>query len=184
MADFAQVVPKPLSGYKRYEDTDINIEYIGNWEIYTNSAYSGGCRHQCYDNIDAKVKFGFTGTKLIIVTTLYGGYSPSIEIKIDGIVKGTFSQAHGTTLNKAICYSIENLPNTYHSVELTRLVKGSYFADFIIDAIYIDENGLLQKYEEIKKYFLVESGNKIYNIKNETFNSVLQEIYLLQHLET
>ena len=46
------------SGWKRYDDTNSNIEYIGEWETFQRSWFYDGIRHQAANtDDDSKIRF-------------------------------------------------------------------------------------------------------------------------------
>ncbi|ENK1243007.1 cell adhesion protein [Clostridium botulinum] len=166
MAAIGDQLLQPERGWKRYDDTDSNISYVGDWGNGSASAYYKDYRHECKNtSINSKIKFNFTGNKLLLLSSLYPGYSNKIEIKIDNSYIGHFSQDSSTTnRNQHVCYVNTSLKDKEHCVEITKINKGNYSVDFILDAIDIDENGELKPYNEnpyVYKY-LIKQNNILY----------------------
>lgn len=177
MANIGDVLTQPESGWKRYDDSEQVFEYIdgvGTWEIETLSDHYQGSCHRIYDTDakDAKVKFGFKGSKLRILTRVFSnGRTDKVEVKIDGVVVGYYSLLfpnYTSATSQVLVYEILNLPFDYHSVELTVINSGQFYFD-IVD---IDYNGELLPYADV--YFLLKSKNKIQTLQNDIWIYDLQ----------
>lgn len=149
MAIVGQVLTTPETGFKRYDDTNSVISYLGaGWSTFANGAYYNGSRHQCANtSINPQIQFKFLGSSITLISTLYSGYSNDIEVSIDGVLE-TASQS-ASTANQAVFYTKTGLPFRTHTVSLTKKVAGTYSADFILDAIDIDDTGELYPYSYV-----------------------------------
>lgn len=137
MATIGQALTAPESGWKRYDDSNGAIIYNPSPTKGTNASAYGGS--YCWGT-SMTVKFNFKGTKLRVIG--YGGtaYSDAIEVKIDGISLGTFSQYETTNNNyQRLNYEITGLTDEIHQVELTNTKS----TNFMMDAIDIDDTGRL-----------------------------------------
>ena len=196
------------SGWKRYDDTNSNIEYIGEWETFQRSWFYDGIRHQAANtDDDSKIRFNFTGDKLLLLSTIYSGYSDKIQITIDNEIIDYFSEYNESLETQMVSYVITDLEDKEHYVEITKINTGSYGVDFCLDAIDIDENGELKPYSEIvvldAPVNLVATGGNAevtlaweavddadsYNIyrsitSGESYTAVAEEVYLTSYTDT
>ena len=181
MASIGQQLLQPESGWKRYNDDDINFSYYGDW-IYNNPGFS----HYLGDyhvskTIGDKVQFNFVGTKIRILATRDSVYyvAGSWDIFIDGIKMGTYSNPRGGSVVECVLlFQISNLISREHSVEIvltdaTGLSQGGNF-----DAVDIDDTGELRPYNQnlVKEKHLLKSNNKIYTLNKVT--NTLEDITL------
>ncbi|WP_110932421.1 hypothetical protein [Paenibacillus bouchesdurhonensis] len=159
-----EALPEPEAGWRRIEDSDTNILYEGTWDSHFNTAYSGGSRHFCLNTSEnSKIKFNFVGSNFLIISSLYTTYSDKIEVKIDGEVVDYYSLAT-KNLNKAVAYIKEGLEFREHSIELTKINKGTFSTDFILDAIDIDANGEIKPFRKWEDKFLITTeSNNVYS---------------------
>ncbi len=147
MATLGEQLTAPETGWKRYDDTDSNISYIGSWTRNTGadgkSLYNGT---QIGSTVSASgsIVFNFTGGKLRIIQQIYTNRSQSIQVTIDGIVCGTYSE-YGNQKYQVLLYEINNLSDGEHWCEIKNISSG-YFG---LDAIDIDEKGELKPYSPI-----------------------------------
>jgi uncharacterized protein YjdB len=132
---------EPEAGWKRYDDRYTNI-IIGNGTLSANSeTYNRTITS--LTKVGQQIKFKFSGTKLRIITNLWGNTASTInEITIDGQSE-TFSGL-GDYIYSAIAYEKLDLPNQIHTVIIT--LKENDILYF--DAIDIDENGKLLVYDD------------------------------------
>lgn len=140
MASVGQQLTAPETGWKRFEETDNNIQYTAAWAkgVTSSGPYSGGtCTYT--STLGAAVKFNFTGSKLRIIGRVSSPYSNNITVYIDGLEIGSFSQ-EGTTKNQILNFEKLGLSLGEHSVQIVNNVA----AYFLFDAIDIDDSGELK----------------------------------------
>ncbi|MNB94369.1 hypothetical protein D3C75_415200 [compost metagenome] len=130
---------QPEEGWTRYDDSHEYIKYIGaGWSVLSNNSYYyQNARHESSSSqINDSVRFVFKGTKLRIISCTYPTYSDSININIDG-VNETFSLITSPHNHQILVYEKDGLDDKIHSVEISKLKKGTYSVDLIVDAIDI-----------------------------------------------
>lgn len=167
MATIGQALTAPESGWTRYDDTDVNITYpIGVSTTSVGTAYNGSIT--LLNGIDNSFfKFNFIGTKLRIISRGYSTYANSLDVYIDGVKVGNYSQATtSTNTTQYLVYEIENLALKEHSVEV--IIKSNGGAH--LDAVDIDDIGELKPYNEI-----------IYVTKMSIKNPTTQQCYSLDN---
>ena len=135
-------LPKPEEGWSRFDDDDSAIEYCGegwlrqsydNYEFYNKTI--SACAAPNESNV---IKFRFYGTKLRIFTpvTASRGFN---KISIDNGPKERFDTKGPTGNFCILVYEKTNLEKGFHDV----LIEWESGLHFSLDAIDIDENGLL-----------------------------------------
>ncbi|URZ06121.1 Ig-like domain-containing protein [Clostridium felsineum] len=130
----------PEIGWKRYDDTNKNIDYKGDWleqdhQYFLNNKY-------IYTNADNDtVSFNFVGTKLRIIGSIDVG-RPNFIVKIDD--KTYNATENGDLCYESIVFQELNLTNKEHKVTVTvpTITRGNV-GYFILDAIDIDSTGYL-----------------------------------------
>jgi hypothetical protein len=144
MATVGQPLTKPEEGWRRYDDTDSNITYVGTW---TTEAYSPLWNGKIHKNATAgdQCQFNFTGQKLRIIGNHYVNKTTSADVVIDGNKVGIINQ-YGSSLIQPLEFEITSLSNSEHSVQIVNNATGGYGGVFAIDAIDIGET------DEIKPY--------------------------------
>jgi len=132
-------IKKPEISWKRYDDSNKFINYIGDWEKEgSRSFYYNNYRSISKNtNINDSVSFSFIGSKIRIISNMYPTYSNEIQITIDG-ESTVFSQSSTKLLYQAVSYENTDLDYGYHTVEIHKIKKGSYEKDLNIDAIDVD----------------------------------------------
>ncbi|MBP2632045.1 MAG: hypothetical protein H6Q70_2673 [Firmicutes bacterium] len=150
MATVGQQLTVPEAGWKRYDDTDANIKYIGDkWEFLTGGGTYLQTHHRTAKAND-KVTFNFTGPKIRIIGAYNTQDSASIEITIDE-VSYTYSDYSTSWTEQVLVFEKTDLGVGEHCVTITNLQDSKYFT---LDAFDIDETGELKPYVEPKNNLL------------------------------
>ncbi|MFL1672959.1 fibronectin type III domain-containing protein [Paenibacillus dendritiformis] len=137
-ASVGQQLTAPESGWKRFNDTDSHIAYVGEWSTYNNTNYYLGSG-KLTNTKNSYAKFRFYGTKLRILGSAYHDESPSISINVDGVdYSYSLYLAPGVTY-QMIAFELLDLPLGTHTVTITN-TDGKYTN---IDAIDVDDTGYL-----------------------------------------
>lgn len=133
-------------------------------------------------NINAKFILKFTRTRLRLLAPVYNTHSNSISIYVDGNLFQ--SSQHPSTIGNSgetiLIFEITDLNEGMHTVEV-RNNKGKYYA---LDAIDIDENGVLFHPDEVTNIEDLDIGRRIrchYSTtvnQAGTFSEMGREIYL------
>lgn len=141
-AKVGDVLTQPEPGWKRFDDTDSNIEYKGVWATEIKSIhYNSTCHYKHSssntppDSNPISIKFNFKGTKFRIISFTGRSYDSAAKILIDGkeeVINFKLTES----LSQCLVYEKLNLPSGVHTVE----VKGIYMT---LDAIDIDADGYL-----------------------------------------
>ncbi|MCA1042906.1 hypothetical protein [Bacillus toyonensis] len=132
-AKVGDVLKEPEPGWKRFDDTDSNIRYTGNWQHDTNSAgyynKSLSYKHQDHGNEPTKCEFTFSGTGIRIISEYMNStsYRRPIKITIDGLSE-TYTISPINHLQQCLAYEKLNLTLGIHTVVIEA-------QDNIIDAI-------------------------------------------------
>ncbi len=143
-ASVGDELAEPEPGWERYDDSYSRIIYDGNWIIVPSSSYYNDRIHSTNQD-DASVKFNFTGRKLRVIGTLAknDSYSSQIEVLIDGVQVGNFSQFTDKSVRSALNFEISSLEDKEHTVQLNN-VTGK---NFLLDAIDLEEGNTLLPYD-------------------------------------
>lgn len=159
MATVGQQLMVPEAGWKRYDNTDINITYVGNWQDNVPDAGLWNSTGRGTFQAGDKCQFRFTGTRIRLIGALYPNRSTSIDLIIDGVKVSNFSQ-YGSLNYRILNADIQNLTDGEHSAQIVNNAIGGYGGAYQIDAIDIDENGELKPYDPP----LVTTGNVLLRI--------------------
>ena len=148
-AKIGDVLKLPEKGWKRYDDRDSRIRYLGNdwtaWDAdkqnYKGTAYilQQGLSSDIISN--SSVKFKFSGSKFRFITCRYNEHTSTLRIVIDGIEN--IVNIQGDDLHEMIAFEKLDLDEGVHDVKI-------YSGDgirFAIDAFDIDESGKFLPYD-------------------------------------
>ena len=164
----------PEDGWKRYDDVDKNITYDDNW-TYRNAVGKYKQTDHKTSEVNASLKFSFTGDKLRIISQVDPKNSKSLVIKIDK-KEYDFSVNKFEFCDTAIAFEKIGLEDTEHSVEIIN--KDGWFN---LDAIDISESGELKPYEE--KENINDNGTEVLN-ENVTIESEIDKLSLNKEFST
>lgn len=137
MATLGQALTSPESGWRRHDNTDSRIAYIGTW---VSAVETGGYlnTHSYSNIIGNSFKFKFFGSKFRLIDWTYSDKSSNISVNIDGQDVGSFSE-YGSSVAQALVYEKTSLLMANHVVIITNNTN-KYLS---LDAIDIDETGYL-----------------------------------------
>ncbi|WP_342530099.1 Ig-like domain-containing protein [Lysinibacillus sp. FSL M8-0216] len=138
---------KPEIGWKRYDDSNLKIKYLGDVyktqnDLYYNSGYTSFSLKHPFNNELNGIKFNFTGTKIRLIGLKSSVYrSSNIVIEIDGVIE-RFNQT-GVDTKMALVYEKTGLTDMQHSVSIyaddkTSKVGTDNSIRYDLDAIDID----------------------------------------------
>ncbi|MCE5286952.1 MAG: hypothetical protein LLG02_14060 [Pelosinus sp.] len=164
MATVGQPLTAPETGWKRYDDNNVNFSYFGGWvnkvgfdaivsgadfaDATDGNAYGGGTKNG--NGTGSDIKFNFVGSKLRIIGCNEGSNygANQVDVFIDEVKVGDFTQKTPERISQCLNFSIDGLVSKEHSVTIcTTAYEG--FNEFIFDAVDIDENGELKPYSSI-----------------------------------
>ncbi|MCJ8172588.1 cell adhesion protein [Clostridium botulinum] len=151
MATIGEQLLQTESGWKRYDDTDSNITYIGIKQIVSGSKYSNDSLMYFQPSENCTIKFNFIGSKIRLIDTMSSNRSSNMNIKIDDI-NYTFSDYSPNSIDQRLMFEKAGLLFKEHFVEISNNQKETVYG---LDAIDIDENGKLKPYNpnvSSKKY--------------------------------
>ncbi|SDP83497.1 Ig-like domain-containing protein, partial [Clostridium gasigenes] len=126
----------PEKGWKRFENTNSNIKYVGAFVAGGEITYSTLPLSVAGET---KVEFKFSGTKLRLIGAKSTNYSEELGCRIDG--KEYIFTQKGQSKNKTVDLEVLNLENKIHEVEIYNIKVGSY--GLVLDAVDVDEDGAL-----------------------------------------
>lgn len=153
-------LPFPAKGWKRYGAFSGLISYFGTWTREASTAYILGARAASPRSVlNSGYSFKFKGTKLRLLAGIYPEYTPQFTVAIDGVVYNASQQ--GPSKANAVIFEIENLPNTMHSVVVTKVLSGTWTVDMILEAIDVGAEGRAFHVNEVESPLDLEVGKKI-----------------------
>ncbi len=166
-AKVGDILKLPEKGWKRYDDADNKITYIDSWRKFPNpNCYNNT---QAYSSANGTIKFKFYGTKLRLLGTSYNDRSTNIQIKIDDVLVGTFSQNSITTIYMKLDYEKTDLIKKIHTCEI---INGSGTA--LLDAIDIDSDGYLISDEDTQSISLNKSSLNLLEGNSEKLTATVK----------
>lgn len=131
------VLNEPEKGWKRIDDTDLNLKFKGAWDTPTDySCYNKTC-HLCRGTDYASYGFSFKGSKFRIISTVNYNHPNNVEIYVDD-VKYTYSESYPNLNGSVLVFELTDLPFGEHKVKAINNTGIMYFS---LDAIDIDEDG-------------------------------------------
>lgn len=151
MATIGQALTAPEAGWKRYDDTNqlFTFSHGGRnaWSHLENDARFYNSSEAQTNADSASVSFTFTGTKFRLIGATYTDKSTSVEVNVDGVVVGSYSQYSPTLVTQTLDFEKTDLSSGKHTVKITN--KGSSGSWLIFDAIDIDSTGRLMHPDEV-----------------------------------
>lgn len=139
-ATVGQQLTQPETGWRRYDDTDSKIQYVGSWgRDYPNYCYNSSWTYIFSPNISgSSITFKFKGTKLRIIGDLkYTDRASDNDISIDGVHYSYSQQCASGQIYQILNFEKVGLEDTIHTVAITPK------ATLSLDAIDIDSTGYL-----------------------------------------
>ncbi|PKR92775.1 hypothetical protein [Bacillus toyonensis] len=141
-AKVGDVLLQPEIGWKRIDDTNVNIKYSGNWTLIDNlpdyhnsTARFKHAKQSSVDNSAMSATFKFKGTKLRVIGVSNNTYDREAQIIIDGKPETiSFYADRDVSPTRVLLFDKQGLTDEMHTVEL----KGVFMH---LDAIDIDETG-------------------------------------------
>lgn len=159
-AVLGNVLATPDVGWRRVEPSEPNIQTDGTLATNGNLPIFTAGELITLSAVGKSVKFGFTGSRLRIITRNNSTtpYSSSVEVRINGILVKTFTTAD-IIQDKTLSFELTGLSGTNY-IKITNLVSSAAY----IDAFDVDENSLILPYETQVSDIVtaVESGWKRY----------------------
>ncbi|NRT90014.1 Ig-like domain-containing protein [Clostridium beijerinckii] len=143
-ATIGQQLLEPETGWRRYEDSNSEINYTGTWyvgDIHNTSPYGAS---GSITGSSAKLNFDFYGSKLRIITYADPNGSKNVKITIDGTIYDAFTSYNNSNMTKRLSYEITGLGFGKHTVLIENQSNNSLY----FDAIDIDKEGYLLPYNE------------------------------------
>lgn len=143
------VLKEPEPGWKRFDDTDSNIHYEGEW---ITTSREGENFHYIDTNkpTEQQINFNFNGSKIRIISGVHHGYNDKILITIDGI-EYNYSlykvTSTGGTQFSTLTFEKSGLEFKPHTVT----IKSKNNTLWNLDAIDIDDTGELIPIDVAKK---------------------------------
>lgn len=156
-ATYGDQLFQPEDGWKRCDDTDKNIEYSDKFGSYTSGGYYNKTCHYLISASEGQhyIKFNFYGSKLRVISNIADPHTDDVEISFDGgktfEVFSTYWKST-SSISFALVYEKTGLEKKIHNViiKIPNKEIGTYSSQFYFDAVDIDNDGYLEKYNEIK----------------------------------
>ncbi|NFD29056.1 hypothetical protein EXN57_07220 [Clostridium botulinum] len=163
MSTIGQQLLQPESGWKRYDDTNINFEYKG---LSLNSRNYGYNSDVHFGNTsDVYVRFNYKSKKGLRVISPTAWDATAVKVMVDGVLNGSFNQYSSSIVSSVFVYELKG-DGKEHSVEISKQnVNSSYL---YWDTIDVDKNGILKPYNPnlINNYYLLKQNSNYYSINN------------------
>jgi len=153
-----QPLTSPEAGWRRYDNTHPAINYVGSWQVESNtSAYNGSIKYQTSGvNPNEYVEFKFVGTKIRIIARTHPNQGTD-AIELDG-VKTVVDTASMGDKWQTLIYEATGLENKVHTVKFYN-ETGQYTSG--LDAIDIDDTGRLLHPDEVTNVADLDIGKRI-----------------------
>lgn len=148
---------KPEKGWKRYDDSNEKISYVGTWQfnpnytwgsirVYKDTLHGVDNRGKKLDKMQS-IKFNFVGTKLRVMTFAGMDRPNNNQIFIDN-ERYIFNSYTSKYVTEHLSFEKVGLENKEHNVEI---IVGSGDYEFPFDAIDIDSEGELKLYGSVQE---------------------------------
>lgn len=177
MATIGQQLLQPESGWKRYDDRNENINYVGSWVkgSYSSTQYYLGTDTYVDIGITSNknshtISFNFTGSKIRIIGFKNTSGTESCFVNIDGI-EYNFSQNSSTLTQGCLNFELLNLTNKEHYVQIYSNNSNSSKYGMVFDAVDIDQNEELKQYNPNLYKYLIKQNNQYYTIKSDFYKN-------------
>ncbi|ENK0556228.1 cell adhesion protein [Clostridium sporogenes] len=171
MAKIGEQLLQPENGWKRFDDSDENISYIGNgWLTEYNSHYS--------NTVGNKICFNFIGSKIRILVFTNNSHSKDVKIKISNTVYSYVEYIEPIKPASLVLIFEKEMPSfKEYSVEIYIERKtDSQYGWFGLDSIDIGENGKLKCYNpDLYKYLIQDKHNILYTLNDNNLVQVLSQ---------
>lgn len=162
----------PTSGWKRYDDRDPAIEYIGTWVNFTAGSqyyYKGTLKYSLTYNDSCR--FSFIGTKFRFLEYASSNRSRQIEVTVDGEIVDVYD-GYVSGGRATVVFTHEGLAYGLHTVVVTKKdASGSGY--FCVDAIEIDESGRLIGPEAC--VYVIEKDGSYHTIAGGAYDALLSQ---------
>lgn len=150
MATVGSQLTAPESGWKRIDNTEPLINYIGNFThakggSSTSTNYYNGSLSYLPANLSAdeisstNINFYFVGTALRIISLHFDQYTSQLSVTVDGVSKVVDTRIGSTALYQVLTHEFLDLEDTIHFVTIKSLDGIRYG----LDAIDINEGGFI-----------------------------------------
>lgn len=169
MAVVGDILGSPETGYKRIDNNDSLLLYNSSWSSNSSATYCGVTEFYTTSS-GSLLRFKFRGSKLRIIGSTNNNRGKNINIIIDGTTY-IFSQYSSSWTTRVLNFDISNLSFKIHTVEIKN--SSGYVA---LDAIDIDDNGIIIDYNKPNKLFLIKDSKIKYINNNEVKISLNNEL--------
>ncbi|PFO87279.1 hypothetical protein [Bacillus cereus] len=177
MAKLGDVLLQPETGWSRFDDTDKNIFYTGDWSVSTNYPgifYNGSVHMKPYSKPGVfEVKFTFTGTGLRLIaqkTSVAEFKGLKTNVTIDGIDAGTFEMYDSSIISvyQSIIFEKLNLAPGIHTVTISTSALYLDAVDILGGSLYISKVDTVLKDPE-PGWVRIDNTNKYITYIGETW---------------
>ena len=157
MATIGEPLTSPEAGWKRYDDRNLPMSFVGGSPALTSTtgAYSNTETYYS-DATGKKMQFDFIGTKVRIIATLSNQKSSNMKIVLDG-VEYPYTQYNATTVLQGLSFEKTGLPFGRHTVS----IEGYSTGHMGVDAVDIDEDGRVLHPREVMDIKDLNIGKRI-----------------------
>lgn len=139
MANVGEQLKSPEPGYKRYDDSDSKIQYIGSWTNYPDRGNYLTSMNESLTYGDT-IRFKLYSTKLRIIYAKHPNRDSNVIIKIDNI-EYSYNPYSTTLIPQVLVFEKNDLEVGIHEIVITKGTNSPTY--FGLDAIDIDDDGYL-----------------------------------------
>ena len=166
MATVGQQLLTPESGWRRYDDTDSRINYVG-VPAYINDSNCWNNTAHYTNSTEGSISFKFYGTKLRIIIGQSPVWSKNVKITIDNIDYIYSNYNASGLIVKILTFEKLDLSIGVHTI-IIQNVSAGYWG---VDCIDIDDTGYLVNPTPVISY-LIEDGALLKTISNGNLTTV------------
>lgn len=148
MATIGSALTSPETGWRRIDNTDVLINYIGDGFKHDNNHSTSYNKTLSYipegdvtpeEMLNHKIRFNFVGTKLRIMGIRYFQYTKELSVTVDGVEQIRDTSDSSSGVYQVLLFEFKDLENKVHNVEI-KCLDGVRYG---LDCIDIDTDGYL-----------------------------------------
>ena len=178
LACVGSILTEPETGWKRIDDSDEKISYIGNWIAISDNNEYNSTMHSSVTAGD-KILFYFMGNKIRIISRMCS-YKENNVTKLPNIIiddeTNVFTEySSGNLIYNRIVFENNDLTNRIHRIQIINNSSRS----LTLDAVDINEEGCLisdSYYERYANGKLIKTRSSLIGDLNYSLNSNLIEL--------
>ncbi|WP_312522749.1 hypothetical protein [Anaerospora sp.] len=173
MATIGQPLSVPEAGWRRYDNADSRIKYIGdNWVHQTEQGTQYWYNNTvAIGDYDSSMLFKFYGTKIRFICRSSAGRSDNIQVIIDDSITEYFSNVTATVSEYRLNYEKTGLELGHHTVRITNKATNGYGLHW--DCMDIDADGYLVLSKALLAVTMADGARKEYELAKTEVDSFI-----------